>query len=575
MTAERPFRRKNLGGRLRARYREIAAAMREERLLQLFRGSGLEDRLSDSRTAEPAPGTREKDLPVEVRLRRALERLGPVFVKIGQHLATRSDLLPPAVLRELARLQDDVPPLPWQVMKACIEADLGAPLKKLYASFERAPLAAASLAQVHRATLADGTRVAVKIQRPGIAESVEIDLEIIRDVAGRLARFARWARESDVAAIAEDFTVALRAELDYTREGRSLDRFRDAFVDDPALVFPLVSWDRTTSRVLTMSLLEGVPGTRLEDNESGTGLDREGLVRRGVGAYFRMIFQLGFYHADPHPGNLIALSGGRLGFVDFGRVATISESNREAAFDMVMALLEDDPTAAAEAVLTMTGVPPHIELSAFEIDIRTLLARYRTQQSDGRNLGSLMQGLLRLMKDHRLQIPSELAALLGTLGVLEGVAAQLDPAFNMIEAITPFARTLMPERYAPERILKASLRSARAYGRFLNALPVHATRALRQVAEGELRLSVRPTDYEALADRLTSGVYLLAYALIVGALIVGFAFLVGRQDLSRPEQIGYRVVLFAAVASVIWLLGRSVRSEWRRRQADRRRRQRG
>jgi len=568
MTAERPFRRKNLGGRLRARYREIAAAMREERLLQLFRGSGLEDRLSDSRTAEPAPGTREKDLPVEVRLRRALERLGPVFVKIGQHLATRSDLLPPAVLRELARLQDDVPPLPWQVMKACIEADLGAPLKKLYASFERAPLAAASLAQVHRATLADGTRVAVKIQRPGIAESVEIDLEIIRDVAGRLARFARWARESDVAAIAEDFTVALRAELDYTREGRSLERFRGAFADDPSLVFPRVYWERTTCRVLTMDFVEGVPATQFDSDERAAGIDRAALVRTGVGAYFRMIFRMGFYHADPHPGNLIAVPGGRLGFMDFGRVMTISERNRDAAFDMVTALLDDDPGVAAEAALSMTGMPTHLDLSAFEIDIRTMLARYRRQQSGGRSLGTLMQGFLRLLKVHRLRIPTELGELLGTLGVLEGVAIQLDPAFDMIEVIKPFARTLMPD--GPEHILTSSLRTARAYGRFFSGLPMQAARALRRVAEGELSLSVRPADYDALVDRLNSGAYLVAYALIVGAMIVGFAFLVGRQDLSRLEWIGYRLALFAAVASVIWLLLRSVRSEWSRNHAGRR-----
>lgn len=557
--------------RLQTRYREIAAVVWDERLLELLRGSGLERHLSERAPAARASGAREKDLPVEIRLRHALERLGPVFTKIGQHLATRSDLLPPALLRELAKLQDDVPAAPWPRMKAFIEAELGAPLKKLYRSFTHTPLAAASLGQVHRAALADGTPVAVKIQRPGIIDAMEVDLDIAHDLASRLVKRVPWAKDIDLVAVVEDFTTALRAELDYVREGRSLDRFRAAFADDPSLVFPQVYWDRTTSRVLTMDFIEGVPGTRLEDSERGAGIDRTGLVRSGVGAYFRMIFQLGFYHADPHPGNMIALPGGRLGFVDFGRVAAISKRNREAAFDMVVALLDDDPASATEAVLAMTGVPPHIDLSAFEVDIGSLLAQYRRQQSGTRSLETLMQGLLRLMKVQRLPVPSELAALLGTLGVLEGVAVQLDPSFDMVAVITPFARKLLPERYGPPRMLNASLRSARAYGRFLNALPIQAARALRRVAEGEFRLTVRPSDYEALVDRLTSGVYLLAYALIVGALIVGFAFLVSRQDLSRAEWIGYRAALFAAVASVIWLLGRSVRNEWRRRQADRRR----
>jgi ubiquinone biosynthesis protein len=181
-----------------------------------------------------------------------------------------------------------------------------------------------------------------------------------------------------------------------------------------------------------------------------------------------------------------------------------------------------------------------------------------------------MKSLLRSMRVQQLQVPTELAVLLVTLGVLEGAAIELDPAFHMVDVIKPFARRLVPERYGPEHIVKASLRSARAYGRFFSELPVHATRALRRVSQDEFRVAVRPDDYEALVDRLTAGFYLLGYALIVGALIVGFGFIVGQQDLTQPERIGYRVVLFAAIASVIWLLVRSLGSEWRKHRADRR-----
>ncbi len=570
MTNDLHQRQMSRGARRRARYREIVAVLWEERLFDLFRGVGLEEHLPPGTAGEETPGVKEKDLPTAIRLRHALERLGPVFVKTGQLLATRSDLLPPALLEELAKLQDDVPVVPWPPMSTCIEAELGAPLAELFENFDNTPLAAASIGQVYRATLPNGAPVAVKVQRPGVTEAMEIDLDIVHDVAGRLAKHVPWCQDEDVATIAEDFAALLRTELDYTLEGRSLDRFRSAFADDPAIVFPQVYWDQTTSRVLTMDRLEGIPVTALEADEKAADVDRTHLVEIGVGAYFRMIFQQGFYHADPHAGNLFALPDGRLGFVDAGRVATVSERYREGTFDMLVAVSDNDPAAVTEVLLAMTGMPPHLDVAAFEIDINAMVSQYRRQQSGGGGLDKLMKGLLKLMRTHHLPVPAELTVLLPTLGVLEGVALQLDPAFNMLDVTKPFARKLMPERYGPEHILKASLRTARAYGRLFNDLPVYATRALRRMAEGEFRVAVRPDDYAGLVDRLTAGFYLLAYALIVGALIVGFAFLVGRQNLTQPERIGFRVVLYAAIGSVIWLLVRLLRSEWRKRQADRR-----
>jgi len=562
--------RKNRSARRRTRYREIAAVLWEERLFDLFKGTGLEDDLPGGLTAEQTPGVKEKDLPLPVRVRHALERLGPLFVKLGQLLASRGDLLPPALREELAKLQDDVPEVPWPEMRNRIETELGAAVETVFQEFNPEPLAAASIGQVYRATLADGTPVAVKVQRPGVTKAMETDLGIIHDVAGRLAKHAEWAKEHDVATVAEEFASVLRSELDYTNEGRSLDRLRNAFADEPSLVFPQVYWDQTTSRVLTMDLIEGVPATELENNDKAGGVDRRHLVQMGVGAYFRMIFQLGFYHADPHAGNLFALADGRLGFVDFGRVATISERNREATFDMLLAMFDEDPAAVTETILSMLGIPPHLDVAALDIDISAMLARYWHQQSSGEGLGKFMQDLLKLMRDHQLRVPPELRVLLTTLGVLEGVAKQIDPAFRLIDATKPFARRLMPERYSPGHILKASLRSARAYGRFFDQLPVHATRALRRVGDGEFRVAVRPDNYEGLVDRLTAGVYLLAYALIVGALIVGFAFLLGGQNLTPLEHIGYRIVLFAAIASVIWFVIRSLRFEWHKRKADKR-----
>jgi ubiquinone biosynthesis protein len=562
---------KNRSAQRRARYREIAAVLWEERLFDIFKGAWLQENLPGEPTAEGTPGIKEKDLPFPVRVRHALERLGPVFIKLGQFLATCGDLLPSALHEEVAKLQDDVPAVPWSEMRNRVETELGASIKKVFKKFDREPLAAASIGQVYRAVLPDGTPVAVKVQRPGVTKAMEMDLDIIHDLAGRLAKHAEWAKEHDVVTIAEEFASVLRSELDYTNEGRSLDRFRSAFADDPSLVFPQVYWDQTTTRVLTMEFIEGVPVTELDNKDKAASVDRRHLVELGVGAYFRMIFELGFYHADPHAGNLFALSGGRLGFVDFGRVATVSERNREATFDMLLAMYDEDPTAVTEAALAMLGIPPHLDLAALEADIGPILAKcLHTEEASGEGLGKFMQDFLKLMRNHQLRIPSELHILLTALGMLEGLAIQIDPTFRVIDATRPYARKLMPGRYSPQHMLKATWRSARAYSRFFEQLPVHATRAMRRVGDGEFRLAVRPDNYEGLVDRLTAGVYLLAYALIIGALIVGFAFLLGGQNLTHLERSGARIALFAAIVSVIWFVIRSLLFEWHKRKADKR-----
>jgi ubiquinone biosynthesis protein len=557
----------------RKRYREIAQILWEERLLDAVRETGLEEYLPAGPGPAPTVGGGGKDLPAEVRIRRALERLGPVYVKVGQLFATRADVVPPALLQELRNLQDNVPPVPWPEIKESIEAELGASVPKLFRGVKHTPLAAASIGQVHRGILRDGTRVAIKVRRPGVVEAMELDLEILNSLARKLAGRVEWVRDNHLVEFLEEFSEVIRQELDYRNEGRSLDRLGRGFANEASIVFPGVYWDRTTEGVLTMDLLEGVPLTRLEQGaaaEESEEIDRRLLVRLGVDAYFRMIFRLGFYHADPHAGNLFALPGHRLGFVDLGRVATVSEHTSRAAFDMLLAVFDDDPAALTEAVFAVTGVPSQIDVAAFELDVGTLLGQFRKQQESGDGLDKLMQGLLRLMREHRLMIPGELSRLVTTVGVLDGVAHQIDPDFRMIDAAKPFARRYLPERYGPQHAWETITRSSRAYARLLNGFPVHAERALRRIGEGEFKLAVRPTDYHDVVDRLTAVIYLLAYAVIVGALIIGFAFLSGRQGLSVPESVVYRSVLFLAVASVIGLFVAIVRSERRKRRTGKR-----
>ncbi len=558
------------GARRRARYREIAKVLWEERILSAFKGSGLEEHAPPEAAgaAGPEPSGKEKDLPSAVRIRHALERLGPAFIKMGQILSTRRDLVTPDLAAELAKLQDDVPTLPWEQMKERIETELGAPVAELFASFDETPLAAASIGQVYRATLADGTTVAVKVQRPGVSETMELDLEILVEQAHRIGAHTQWGKDFDVAALADEFAAVLRSELDYTHEGRALDRFRAAFEDTPEVAFPGVYWDHTTGRVLTMDFVDGVPATQLE-KDNYPEIDRTHLVQTGVACYFRQIFEMGYYHADPHAGNIFALEDGRIEFVDFGRVAAISERNRDATFDLLLAVFGDDATSATEAVLTMTGMPPHVDLSALEIELAAIMTQYRrAQMTGGGGLDDLVHRLLTMMREHQLHLPTELTVLLTTLGMVDGTATQIDPGFRLVDAAKPFARKLIPQQFGPEKIFKATLRSSRAYARFFDQLPLQLTRVLRRASEGEFRISIRPTEFKPVMDRIEAGFTRLAYALIVAALIIGFSFLVSRPDLSTAERIGYRVVLFAALASVAWFLFSLARVELRKRREE-------
>lgn len=556
------------GARRRARYREIAKVLWEERILSALKGSGLEEHAPpEAAHGEGEPTTREKDLPSAVRIRHAFERLGPAFIKIGQILATRRDLVPPDLAAELAKLQDDVPTVPWPEMRARIELELGGAVAELFAEFDETPIAAASIGQVYRATLADGTPVAVKVQRPNVTETMELDLEILVEQAHRVQAHTQWGKDFDAAGLAEEFAAVLRSELDYTHEGRALDRFNAAFEDTPEVHFPAVYWDHSTNRVLTMDFVAGVPATRLENGEY-PGIDSARVVEVGVACYFRQIFEMGYYHADPHAGNIFALEDGSIEFVDFGRVATISERNRDAVFDMLLAVFDDDPTGATEAVLTMTGTPPHVNISALEIELAAIMNQYRRAQMSGGGLDDLVQRLLTMMREHGLHLPTELTVLLTTLGMVDGTASQIDPDFRLVDAAKPFAKKMIPQQFGPEKIFKATLRSGRAYARFFDQLPLQLTRVLRRASEGEFRISIRPTDFKPIMDRLEAGFTRLAYALIIAALIIGFSFLVSRPDLSRAEQVGYRVVLFAALASVAWFLFSLARVELRKRREE-------
>ena len=540
-----------------ARYQEIAGILWDERLYELLTPGGF-DRLFVTPKPTGRPSAAE-DEPVELRVRRAIERLGPAFIKAGQLAATRRDLIAPALVTELEKLQDDVPAVPLSAISERIEEELGAPPQEIYASFDETPLAAASIGQVHRATLPGGRKVVVKVQRPGVTEQMAVDLDIMERQSQSMGKRISFARDLDVPGVAARFLDALRSELDYLREARNMEMFRDAFEEKDNVVIPWVDWERTTSKVLTMEELEGIPGTRLGEMDA-SGVDRKLLVEQGVTAYFKQIFIIGSFHSDPHQGNLFAMPGPKVGFIDFGRVSAIGERDQDRALDLVTALVDADEVRATEVLIETTKAGPNVDRAALQQDVAGLIDAYLATGAKSIGLDGVFERMFGMIRSYGLQMPDELAMLFITMGTLEGVATTLDPTFSFAAAAQPLVERLLPRRWGRQRLERAFRRSGPRYFRLAEDLPFLLDGTLRRASSGEFRFAVRPVDTDDLTSELESIASRLSYGIILAALILGTAILLSRSE-RIPEEVLllFDVVALLAIGTVAWLLISSFR----------------
>lgn len=375
-----------------------------------------------------------------VRLRRLLESLGTAYMKLGQVLSTRPDLVSPAYETELARLQDAAPPVPWPAVEAALARALGGPPAARFAQIDRAPLASASIGQVHGARLADGTPVVVKVRRPGVVDQVEIDLRLLR-LGARIAARVPVIKHFDPVGLAAEFSETLRAELDYRREGENAERLAALLGASPWVRVPNVVWDRTTEDVLTESRIEG---TKIDDVAAleRSGVDRAAVAERFARAYLDMVFVHRFFHADPHPGNVFVDANGVIGFVDFGMVGTVDDTTGRGLARVLVALALGDAAQLADAMVAL-GVAGHVEDRAgLEADLADLLARYGDVPLEELGFRRVVGDVFAVVRRRDLRLPSNIALLLKTVMMCEGVAAQLDPRFRLVPVLIPYAARL-------------------------------------------------------------------------------------------------------------------------------------
>lgn len=535
-------------GKHLARYRHIATVLAEEGLGTLVDATGL-SRFAPARAKRR--GAAGDTMTVEQHVRRAIERLGPTFIKTGQAISTRTDLVPPTLAWELRKLQDQVPPEPFEHVRAVIETDLGASLDELFARFDPEPFASASLGQVHSARLHDGSEVAVKVQRPDVRRQVEVDIDIALTQARFVAEHTEFFSGIDIVSVTEEYADAIRNETDYILEAKNAERFRRTFAEDDTVAFPKVYWEFTTTRVLTLERFEGVRMNRTDELDAA-GVDRKELARRGVCCYLTQLFELGFFHADPHPGNFFALPDGRIGFTDFGRVGTISDFSRERFVDLVWGAVNKDVAMASDSLIAVSG-HSDIDEAALRLEVGRLIGKYHGRELARIDFGDLMTETLTLIRGHGLGVPTDFALLISTLGVLEGVGNMLDPDFDFATVAKPFADRIVSERMRPEAVLKHTIRSWQHLVRLFENAPDTVDRLIRRAASGDFHVSFRPTGYADVMAQLHELVNRLAFAIVVAALIIGFSTLMSAGGAPQWMMLVGEIGLFLAFLVTFWL----------------------
>jgi ubiquinone biosynthesis protein len=452
----------------------------------------------------------------ETRIRLAIEELGPTFIKLGQILSTRPDQIGMTLAEELQKLQTDVPADAAATVRATIEEELEKPLDELYDDFDSAPLASASIGQVHRARLASGEDVVVKVQHAGIGRRMEVDLDILAGLAQLAERIPELQPYRPVSTVAE-FRRVVRRELDFAREARNLAQFARNFRRNPHVRIPRCYPELSTSRVLTMEWLDGArfsdPALRRD-----AGLDLGDVARHGAEIYLEMIFRHGFYHGDPHPGNLVLLADGSIGLLDFGMVGRLDERLREDIENVLMAIVTQDAQQLTSLVIRLGAVPAGLDEAALSVDLTEFVVHYANQPADAFDLGGALTEMIEIVQRYRIALPSALAMLIKVLVMLEGTGRLLAPHFSLMELIQPYQKQMWRRRMSPARQMKKMRRIYTELEQLVEILPRRLRDILQQVESGKFDVHLDHRGLEPSVNRLVLG--MLTSALFLGSTLL-------------------------------------------------------
>jgi ubiquinone biosynthesis protein len=486
------------------------------------------------------------------RLRRVLEELGPTFVKLGQVLATRVDLFGPEWLEEFGKLQDKAPAVAYAEIEKQLTEDLGAPPERIFALIVTDPLAAASLAQVHKARLEDGRWVVLKVRRPGIRPVVEADLRLLHRLAEIIESEAPDLRQYRPRELVKQFSRSLRSELDFAAEGRYAERMADNLGEDSGIVIPGTHWQWTGERLSVQDFIDGIPGRDLEAVDAA-GLDRHRIAQRGTRAILEMILQHGFFHADPHPGNIKYLTDDRIGLLDFGMVGRLSDDRRHEVAELLFGLVSRDSSRVVRILLEWS-IESEADPDRLEEDIVAFIDHYHGVPLEQLDMAAMVGDMTAVLRQHGLILPSDLVLMLKAFITLEGMGRTLDPDFDMATEAAPLIERILKGYYSPTSVARRIQESLFETARVLGGLPDDLSRLLRAARRGRIEVHVDVRSLNEVSSRLDRAVSRLTLGIVTAALIIGSAIAMNVD----PTESGLPVLglmgFVGAALGGVWLL---------------------
>jgi predicted unusual protein kinase regulating ubiquinone biosynthesis (AarF/ABC1/UbiB family) len=484
-----------------------------------------------------------------VWIRTTLLDLGPTFIKIGQLFSTRADIFPSEYVEELAKLQDKVPAFSYEQVETIIEQELGKKIPELYQSFEPIPLAAASLGQVHKAVLHSGEAVVVKVQRPGLKKLFEIDLQILKGITRYFQNHPKWGRGRDWLGIYEECCRILWEEIDYLNEGRNADTFRRNFRTYEWVKVPRVYWRYTSSRVLTLEYMPGIKISQYEAIEAA-GLDRKVIARQGAEAYLHQLLNNGFFHADPHPGNIAVSPNGALIFYDFGMMGRIKTNVREGLMQTLFGIASKDGDRVVKSLVDLGALAPTEDMGPVRRSVQYMLDHFMDQPFENQSVAAISDDLYEIAYDQPFRFPATFTFVMRAFSTLEGVGKGLDPEFNFMEVAKPYAMQLMTNMNGSEgnSFLNELSRQAVQVSSTALGLPRRLEETLEKLERGDVRVRVRSLETERLLRRQTNVQLGTTYAVIVAGFTLCATILLVKEYLWLAMLAG---LIAAAVSSLL------------------------
>ena len=464
---------------------------------------------------------------IGIKLREVLQSLGPTFIKLGQIASTRRDLVPTEIAKELEKLQDQVACFPFQQVKEIIEMELGEKLEDLFQEFNEESIATASIGQVHQAVLRTGEIVAVKVQRPDIRTTVQTDLEILDDITRMMEANLSWAKTYQVRNMMKEFSNSLLAELDYQTEGRNGERIAKQFQDIPEIVVPKIYWDYSTNKVLTMDYISGVKVNHIE-TLSEEGYNLKLIARRITDSMLQQILMEGFFHGDPHPGNIYILPGNKVAYIDFGMVGRLSEETKFHFASLIIHLQNENTKGLIKTITAMGLHTSSTDMNTLYNDVDQFVMKYSDTPLSKLKIGTSLKDLLDIIYQHQIQVPADLSNLGKTLFLIESIVSELDPELSILDTIKPFGEKLLRKRYEPKSILKNTWSELVENAHIFSKIPMNLKELTSTVQQGKLQFEMSITEMkdflqrlDRISNRLAFSIILLSFSILMVGLIIG------------------------------------------------------